>query len=774
MAGGLYGNGQTSDDMMRNGAGPSAVKSNKADQAAGKDKIAEGYWREIERYERATRDWYEESRQIEDLYLEEDRKNVTRDNSSRRFALLWSNIETLKPAVYAKPPVVMCARRYKDKDRVAKTAAELMERAANTTFDLYEADETFQMVRDDRLLPGRGQAWVRYEPDIVRLNDGAERVMGEKVCIDYVHWRDFGHNVAASWADVWLAWRCTYKTRDEVLERFGEAIANKLSYDTRAPAALEDRRDNGAAELISAEDCARIYEVWDRRRREMCFLSKSIKGSRIEPGRPPINFSKFFPCPKPCYATKTSRSLIPRPDYIYYRDQAKEINDLTDKIANMVAWLVVKGFVPAAPSRATDAIEEAIREKSNKELFVQVESWAEFTERGGIAKLIDWLPLDMIIKAIQAAIEARNILIQDVFQITGISDILRGETDANETLGAQELKAQTGSRRMRNTKDEISRFCRDVSRLTVEVIAEKFQPQSIADITGFKYIPTKLPPNGVPSEGGEGLVFDESVMQLLRDDRMRSFRVDVETDSTVQADEDAEKARATEFVDTVGGFLERVAAAGQTMPEIVPLAGQMILFAVRRFRAGRSMEEEIERTFDGIAQKVQMQAQQPPQPTPEEVKAQAEQAKAQSAQQQNQQKMVMAQQSHEMDMRGKAADQARAEREHEMKMEEMAAGGEQAQEAHDAKLDQIDAASAAKRAQAGAAGAEAPGAAPAPRQDAGATQQLTAALLVMMRQLMQMNERSDAMMQILTAPRQITLQRGADGRATGAVSEIGM
>jgi hypothetical protein len=41
----------------------------------------------------------------------------------------------------------------------------------------------------------------------------------------------------------------------------------------------------------------------------------------------------------------------------------------------------------------------------------RVESTTEWQEKDGIAKLTDWLPLDMIIQAIQAAISARNQLI---------------------------------------------------------------------------------------------------------------------------------------------------------------------------------------------------------------------------------------------------------------------------------------------------------------------------------------------------------------------------
>ena len=70
----------------------------------------------------------------------------------------------------------------------------------------------------------------------------------------------------------------------------------------------------------------------------------------LEEGAPPLSFRDFFPCPEPCYGSKTSKSLFPTPDYRYYQDQANEIDDLTEKIANLTDFLIMRGFVPAGPS----------------------------------------------------------------------------------------------------------------------------------------------------------------------------------------------------------------------------------------------------------------------------------------------------------------------------------------------------------------------------------------------------------------------------------------
>lgn len=613
------------------------------------------YWREIERYEKATTEWKEEGEQIVNVYLDGNRES---GSTTRRFALLWSNVETLKPATYAKVPVVICSRRFKDKDQTGRIAAEILERCANTTFDLYNVDETLRMVRDDRLLPGRGQAWVRYEARFNTIEakgeegkegyePGYDKLAGEKACVDYVHWQDFGHNVAKTWSDVWLTWRRVYKDKEEIEERFGEEKAEKLSYTAKPP---DEKSESSTPKAV-------VYELWDKRDGKVCWLSKEFREFLEEPSKPPLNFRDFFPCPEPCFATKTSKSLIPTPDYRYYKDQAKEINDLTAKIDNLTKWLILKGFIASGPSsEGKDSMDALLKASSNEVVLVEVESWAGFAEKGGAGKMIEWLPLDQILTALKGMIEAREQLIQDVYQITGISDVLRGQTDPNETLGAQELKAQSGSRRVRNSKDEVARFAKDIAGLTVEVIAEMFQPQTLAAMSGMKYVSPEekqqmmmaaqqqQPMQGQPGaqqapqpqqqpqmESPSGMMFDDSVVALLRDDRERGFRIDIETDSTVQLDEDAEKQRRVEFMEAVGGFLEKSIPMLQMAPELTPMAKEMLLFTARGFRAGRNLEDVIDKSLEAVVQRSSQ-----PQPDPK--------------QQQMQQEMMQSKAEHEQKM----------------------------------------------------------------------------------------------------------------------------
>jgi hypothetical protein len=603
------------------------------------------YWREVEAYNKAAETWHTQADTIVKMYLDQHRTAA----SGRRFALLWSNIETLKPAVYAKTPNILCSRRHKDPDPIGRVGAEILERATNTSFDLGKVDERFRAVRDDRLLTARGQGWVRYEAKL----DG-DKILSEKAPVDYVHYRDFGHNVANTWADVWLVWRKVYKTRAEIRKRFPKYV-DKLSYTAKTSS--DDDKELG-------EHKACIYELWDQTNNKVCFISKDCP-EIIEDAAPPIAFRDFFPCPEPCYGTKTSKSLFPTPDYRYYQDHCQEIDDLTQQIAGLTDMLVPRGFIAAGPSAdGADAVRTMIQTiqsqlTANKTIFIPVESWAAFAEKGGSKGLVDWMPVDMFIETLKGAIEARNQLVQDVYQITGIADILRGQTDPDETLGAQQLKAQTGARRVKNAKDDLARFCRDIGQLVAEVIAEQFQPDTIAAMSGFAYVPAPPPmqpgmaPQQPPSPSGK--TFDDSVLQLLRDDRMRGFLIDIETDSTIQPDEDQEKQRRTEFLTAMGGFLQQSGEMMAVAPSLFPLVTEMALFGVRGYRVGRQMEDVIETTLKNVAQELQQKQGQPdPKIAAEQQKAeqqmQLEQAKGQAQMQLEQAKMLFEHERAQMEM----------------------------------------------------------------------------------------------------------------------------
>jgi len=119
----------------------------------------------------------------------------------------------------------------------------------------------------------------------------------------------------------------------------------------------------------------------------------------------------------------------------------------------------------------------------------------------------------------------------------GISDIVRQVSNPNETLGAQQIKSNFGLMRMQPRQKPFERFIRATLRIMAEVIAEKFARRTLERITGHDLGSKALP-------GSPEAQIGDAVMALLRDDRLRSYRVDVETE--------ADLTRGRTIVDTRG------------------------------------------------------------------------------------------------------------------------------------------------------------------------------------------------------------------------------
>lgn len=664
--------------------------------------------------------WLTRCKAILKIYKEQQQgSEATAQSRTKQFALLWSNIQTLAPAVYARTPIPVVSRRFKDSDPVGRISSEILERAL--AFSTEEADFASAMLgcRDEFLLFARGQAWVRYVPHIssvpaapgtpppeqsLQVADDPETydvVDWEEVIADRLHHDDFLHNPARSWEEVRWTARRAFLTRPELVKRFGDKIGKVVPLDWSP----EDKSKNDADESLKK---AAVYEVWDKTTKTVLWLSNAYTASPLDQRPDPLKLKNFFPCPKPLFGTLAPDSLVPIPDYMYWQDQASEINVLTARIDGLISALKVRGFYSGALKDNLNALLS-----SNDNTLLPVDSWAALGDKGGLKGLVDWFPLDQIAAALKQCIATRTQIINDVYQITGISDIQRGDTDPNETATAQSIKANWGSSRVRERQKEIARFSRDLMRIMGEIIATKFGADVLGKMTGVQLMTAAQkqqvqqvmaasqqaaqqaqatgqpapPPPPIPDEVMAMMQQPswEDVLGVLRDPALRAFHIDIETDSTVEPNDQEEKQRRIEFVSAIGKYLAEALPVVQASPAILPVIAQGLLYLVRGFRAGREMEDVIDRAVDEMTQAAQ-QPQQPPQPDPvDQAKAQAAttmaQAKvmeAQTGQQANQVEMAKVQSHHQVAMAGVQAENARTQADYQLGVHQTAAEGAQA------------------------------------------------------------------------------------------------
>src|SRR6187399_1655867 len=424
--------------------------------------------------EDAFENWNDHCGKIDRQYASLQRlSGMARD---KEFQMFWANCEVLKPSIYAKPPIPVVTPKFKDRRPVYQAASEVMERCCNVAFDLARINDLMLLVRDDLSMNSRGVAWCRYES-----GKGDSTYDHEKVCIDFKSRRDFLHSVSRNWREVsWVA-AASYLTRGEARKRFKETSGD--AYQD-----AEYRVDKEAKAVGGADnrERAKFWEIWDKKARRVVWVAEGCEDI-LDEDDAHLDLQNYFPCPKPVYGTVQRGSLIPVPDVMQYRDQLDEVNLLTGRIHALSDALEVKGFYPAGGAEIAEAVQAAIAVKTSGRLLVPINNWAAF---GGSKEVIIWLPIDMIATTITGLVALRKQVIEDIYQIMGLSDIMRGATDPNETLGAQQLKTQYGSTRIRDKQQEMVRLARDLVEITSEIITEKFSDETIVEMSQTQ-LPTK-------------------------------------------------------------------------------------------------------------------------------------------------------------------------------------------------------------------------------------------------------------------------------------------
>jgi hypothetical protein len=631
---------------------------------------------EIKLYNKEFEPWLSRSDKIVDRYLDERKitPNGNQADVEARFNILWANTETIFPAVYSKTPKPDVSRRYKDKDPVGRVASLLLERCLEYEIEQYpDYDSAIRQALQDRLLPGRGLAWIRYEPNFVNVpveyedeesdeveTEGVESVTGqitedtpeyqevlanECAPVDYVGWKDFGHDCAKTWEEVKHVWRKVMMDKEDMERRFGiqaEERGYKIS-DIPATEKPVDSKDNVTIDAENTKAC--IYEIWCKEDKKVRWIADGFE-HLLDERDDPLELQGFFPCPKPLYATISTSKLIPTPDFAQYQDQARELDEVTDRIGRLVKAVKVVGVYDASQT----AIKRMLQEGVTNEL-IPVDTWAVYADKGGMKGVMEFLPLDMIVSALATLYESREQIKAVIYEITGIADILRGNSNPNETLGAQEIKANYAGLRIRRLQMDVARFARDLIRFKAEIITKFFSDETIVAMSGAEHL------------SDEDKQYIGQALALLRDDVTRGFRIDIETDSMVEADEAAEKQEANELLAGTADYMEKAVIAAKEAPQIAPLMLEVLMFVLRRHKVGKSIEGQFQETFDNIIAELK-NPQQKPDPEMAKVQAeqQAEQMRMQAQQQQEQARM-------EADM---MIEQARAQADMQIRQQEMA------------------------------------------------------------------------------------------------------
>jgi len=579
------------------------------------------YWQlELESADQTEKDWRDRGRAVVARYRDERSADSFGAGLYKQFNILWSNTETMKGALFARMPKADVRRRYNDNNPITRQTAIVLERALQYGNEVYSADKPIRAALEDYLLPGRGVIWVVYEPifvketiqvesldefgNMIMIDQEEERIADQRCYFEYVNWEDYRESPAKRPEDVYWKARRHLLTRDELIEKgFKNASNIPLNW---SPEPSEGYSEEYSEVFSRAE----VWEIWDKYKEKRYFVSKGYNEILAEDDDP-YGLEKFFPTPDALVAIRTNETSVPIPEFTLYQDQADELDRITTRISNLIEGLKRRGIYDASVPELSHLADAGDND------FVPSENFAQLASKGGLGAVFQQEDIAPIAQVLQGLYQQRNQVLDTIYQITGISDLIRGSTKASETATAQQLKAQFGSMRMRKKQGEIAEYIRDLFRIKAELIAEHYEPEMLASMTALTITP--------------------EMMQIMRDDKLRSYSIDIESDATIFTDEEEEKRTRIEFLSSFGSYLERAVSIASRSPDLTPLAFQALRFLMGAWKVGRNFEDIIDQTEATLMQQAQAMKQAGPQPSEAEriaaQKMQTEMAKEQLKQQ---------------------------------------------------------------------------------------------------------------------------------------------
>lgn len=566
---------------------------------------------------RAEKEFLKEGRAITKIFEEGKEMASAQDEADCvPFNILYSNTETLTPALYNNLPRPVVQRRFKDADPVGKEACEVVKRILEYLLDsndqdYSDVDSLFRTAVLEAALPGRGITRFKYDAKIQRDADGnPASIEYETVCGEEVGWNRIVLGYAKRWSQIpWLAFE-HYMTKEEVKENFPELAEDALP---EIPFNVVSGSEDGASEnqpddpnklekQSSGESFAHIYEIWDKAGRKVYFTAVGYGQWLKPPEDDPLELDGFFPIPRQLVFLQKITSLMPTPLYQMYREQATELNVVTVRITKIVKAMKVRGFYDGQ----IGDIAELLKKEDNT--LLPATNVAAMLQGQTLDKSIWLMPIQELVGVLNQLIQHRQQVKQVIYEITGIADILRGASSASETATAQNIKDKWGTLRLKRLQKEVQRYVRDSLRIMAEIAVTKLQPTTIAAMTGLKY-PSAAEKQKAqmvmqqlamaqqqPPPGMEELLAKpswEDILGLLQNDLQRNYRIDIETNSTVDADATEDKEDVAEIMNAMAQFMNGVQPMLQAGYLSFDAAKLMLLSVIRRFRFGTDIEDQI-------------------------------------------------------------------------------------------------------------------------------------------------------------------------------------
>ena len=523
-----------------------------------------------------------------------------------------ANTDVLLGALFNEMPKPDIRRRFQEtkdekKDNLYRAVATVADRCVNYNIDTFNAHEELAQVFKDGFVTGRGVGYIEYE---FQEEDNQQRVF-----IKHVPYVNYLEEVCNEEEEISWKARKLPMSKDSVVKEFGV-----------------DKEDLGTSlkveEVEGGQEFVTVWEIWDKKTKSRIYVSPDYSKQKVlRMDKDPLGLEGFFPF----ISFKTinnGKNTLPTAEFKIYQKLNRELQDITTRKQRLTGNHIK--YRPIFDNNAGNDISNS------------------YAAQEGTATPVDGNPSVKIIDMVAAipTIEAQNItlfldgrsksIIEEIWQVTGISDILRGESDSKETATAQKIKGVFGTLRIQQRQEQVQGVVKSLFRMMSESVCEKYMIENLSQISCIQLpsqeerdqalmqvkeveIFNNLAPVEKEAFAAQGIpvpqITDdivevskqptiEEVAMVLRSDKLRSYSIDIETTATIFDDIATQREQIQSFTMTLFNMLDKTAQYATQSPSTIDLMEQMTLLNVSQYKVSRSYIDSIKDVFKNIKKEI--------------------------------------------------------------------------------------------------------------------------------------------------------------------------
>ena len=577
------------------------------------------YWKgQIDSAKQAFKKYFHDAETCQDEYTAKE----------KNYNIFYSNVQTLDANLCINNPKPDIQRRFLKKidgdllkSNTYAEVARILSGAVEYVTDISCVNHTIKQDVHAADVVGRGVAWLEYNPTIATNELGEEYIADRDIKVKSLSYNEYLCSSAECEADVWWKARRHLLSRKDIYNRFGYSTDDsELQYKP-------DTEDNDTI-LKRGE----VWEIWDKNDKKRIFILMTHKNHELlEVADDPYRLECFFPCDELCYI-RENNSIVPVPEYMIYEKQAKLVEVIEKKIAQVqdaIKYVVVMGSQDKSVGNTIAAARhgDVVTIQSND-------------APNGVASMLTTVPFGDAVNMIESLETLKERTKQNIYDITGISDLMRGTSDPRETAKAQQIKGLFGSLRFQDRQMAVQEHRKRIYRIIAEIVAEHYDPETLAEMT-CTYLPTdeekqtkELEIKQLEATGQEipqdtldaynNIVNQptwDAVMGILRSDRLRNYTVDVETTATAFDDHEQQQEAIDHLTQT---YINMAQLAESLSPELIKGFIPIIRMNLSNCKLSSAISRQLEEALDAAYKSVEQESKQPPQPTPEQERLNAD------------------------------------------------------------------------------------------------------------------------------------------------------